>query len=161
MILRCTAKLQALVGRPDPAADLPPADEDDWYGNLLWIDGRKCLLITHAATLFSIFAPDVRAGQLRPIGPFVVPLIKEQLAAEGLPTDVLGIPADDNVQIAKTADRVVLGCMNDQAFLCERVIHLAGGLTRLDLAELHRALQRNILSSRDYVPAIELVGRRL
>lgn len=75
MILRCTAKLQAVVGRPDPRAGSMPASAGDWYANLLWIDRRKCLLVTHAGTLFSVFAPDVRVGELRPIGSFVVPRI--------------------------------------------------------------------------------------
>lgn len=31
MILRCTAKLLALVGRPDPQADGLSPSGDDWY----------------------------------------------------------------------------------------------------------------------------------
>ena len=43
----------------------PAPDAGDWYANLLWFDRRKCLLLTHAATLFSIFGAGVRAGDLR------------------------------------------------------------------------------------------------
>ena len=46
--------LDLLGGRAITLADLPPADED-WYANLLWLDRQKCLLFTHAATLFSVF----------------------------------------------------------------------------------------------------------
>lgn len=31
------------------------------------IERRKGLLVTHVGTVFSIFAPDVRAAQLRPL----------------------------------------------------------------------------------------------
>jgi hypothetical protein len=158
VILRCTAKLQAIVGRPDPRAASLPAEANDWYANVLWMDRRKCLLVTHAGTLFSVFIPDVRASQLRPPGPFVIARVLEQLAAEGLPSRAFGVSEDLSVIVAKTADRSVLGCMNDLAMLCEHVVTDAGGLTRLDLANLHRAMQRNINSSRDYVPAIDLAN---
>jgi hypothetical protein len=43
-----------------PVADLAPApDLEDWYANLLWFDRRKCPLLTHSATLFTIFEADV------------------------------------------------------------------------------------------------------
>jgi hypothetical protein len=34
-----------------------------WWSNLLWFDQRKCLLPTHAATLFSIFEADMRCRE--------------------------------------------------------------------------------------------------
>ncbi|MGH9131523.1 MAG: DUF6933 domain-containing protein [Acidimicrobiales bacterium] len=160
MILRCTAKLAALAGRPGSESDSLAPNGDDWYANLVWIDGRKCLLVTHAETLFSVFAPDVRAAQLRPLGPFVVPMIVAELALEGLGADSLGSLDPEAAVIAKTADRSVLGCMNDLAFLCERAAACDGGLAKLDLARLHHLLHRNLNSPRDYVPAIELARER-
>lgn len=160
MILRCTAKLQAVIGRAVPDAAALPASAGDWYANLLWIDGRKCLLATHAGTLFSVVVPDVRVAQLRPIGAFLVPRIVEQLAAEGLPAEIVGVTDSCGVRIAKTADRSVLGCMNDLALHCEYAVADAGGLAQVDLGALHHRLQRNITSARDYVPAIELLTRQ-
>jgi len=72
VIVRCTAKLRALIGRQAQERTDPGCSPSDWYANLLVIERRKCLLVTHARTLFSVFAPDVRAAQLRPLGPFVV-----------------------------------------------------------------------------------------
>src|ERR1700722_6624432 len=68
MVLRCTAKVLKVLG-PDAleAAGSPIAPrDDDWYMNLLWLDGRKCLLVTHAGTKFSAFAPNVRVAALPP-----------------------------------------------------------------------------------------------
>jgi hypothetical protein len=41
---------------------------EDWYANLLWLSGRKCLLLTHAATLLTVLEADVRAADLRDPG---------------------------------------------------------------------------------------------
>lgn len=116
MILRCTKKLLAVI-RPQQLADCPPGDED-WYANLLWLSGRKCLLLTHTATLFTAFEADVRAADLRGPGRLVSGLISRELLREQLPTDTFGNLDPAGVTLAKTADRSVLGCMNDMAFMC-------------------------------------------
>jgi hypothetical protein len=59
MILRCTRKLLGLL-RISPTSigerrSIP--DEYQWYADLLWFDRRKCLLLTHAETFFSVFVP--------------------------------------------------------------------------------------------------------
>jgi len=66
VILRCTTKLLPLIG-PRQLIDRPP-DGADWYANLLCLSGRKCLLLIHAATLFTVFEADVRAADLRDPG---------------------------------------------------------------------------------------------
>lgn len=139
------------------AGDAP--SPEDWYANLLWLDGRKCLLLTHAATLFTVFEPDVRAAGLRDTRTTVTGLIARELAREGLPANTFGeIKA---VTVAKTADRTILGCMNDMAHLSEAIVYQAGGLEAADLAGINQALRRNILSSRAYRQPIELVTERL
>lgn len=160
MILRCTKKLLAVMGSPvgDPA---PAPDPEDWYANLLWFDRRKCLLLTHSATLFTIFEADVTASSLRATRQLVTSLIGRELRREDLPAATFGDLEQQEVLLAKTADRSVLGCMNDMAFLCEHAITGAGGLARTDPAELNRLLRRNINSARGYRPPIELTARRL
>ena len=79
----------ALLGKSIEIGEPPPSDED-WYANLLWLERRKCLLLTHAGTLFSGFVPDVRAAELRPLGPFVVNVVEAALRSERLPVDGLG-----------------------------------------------------------------------
>lgn len=65
--------------------EVPPNDED-WCANLLWPE-RKCLLLAHAGTLFSVFVPDVRATELRPLARHIVYVVEAALRSEGLPTD--------------------------------------------------------------------------
>ena len=51
--------------------------------------------------------------------------------------------------------------MNDMAFTCETVTTRSGGLATTDIADLNRALRRNINSARGYQPPIELTAERL
>ncbi len=155
VMLRCTAKVLTLLGVSEPV--IGEACARDWYAHLVWIDRRKCLLVTHTGTLFSVFMPNVTAAGLRPIGPPVVSAIQTALQAEGLPVDTLGHLDPQQVAVAKTADRRILGTINDLAITTEHVIATAGGLARCDIDALHHGLHRTINSITGYIPPIDLV----
>src|SRR5260370_42714267 len=103
MILRCAKKLLTVI-RPQQLIDCMP-DGEDWYANMLWLSGRKCLLLTHAATLFTVLEADVRAGDLRDPGRLVTGLISRELLREQLPAETFGRPGPARVSHAKTARR--------------------------------------------------------
>jgi hypothetical protein len=159
VVLRCTKKLLDVLRPPEVSA--PEPGEDDWYANLLVLDRRKCLLLTHAATLFTVFEPDVRVGQLRSTRDLVSALVERELCEEQLPPETFGDMRSEELVIAKTADRSVLGGMNDMAFLVEVAVGQSGGLASLDVRALNRRLRRNINSARDYRRPIDLVRERL
>lgn len=161
MVLRCTKKLIATIG---PSLICVPArepDVEDWYANLLWFDRRKCLLLTHVGTLFTIFEPEVSASNLRSAGPFIGALIQRELLSEGLSPDAFGDPSSEQIIWAKTADRSVLGCMNDMAYMCEAAIADSRSLRETDTVALNRSLRRNINSARGYKRPIDLTVERL
>src|ERR1700756_2567829 len=154
-MLRCTAKVLTMLRVSEPA--IGQACAQDWYAHLVGIARRKCLLVTHAGTLFSVFMPNVTAAGLRPIGPPVVSAIQAALQAEHLPIDTLGELDPRQVAVAKTADRRILGTLNDLAFTTEHVIATTGGLARCDTDALHHGLHRTINSITGYIPPIDLV----
>src|SRR5215207_7705875 len=84
VVLRCTRRALNLLDGHRSLAKLPPSD-DDWCLNLLWLDRGKCLLLTHAGTLFSVFVANVRAAGLRPIAAYAVGAIEAELRPEVLP----------------------------------------------------------------------------
>ena len=159
VVLRCTKKLLDVL-RPREVSALEPCEED-WYANLLVLDRRKCLLLTHAATLFSVFEPDVRVGQLRSTRQFVSALLERELQEEDLPAHTFGETQSEALVVAKTADRSVLGCMNDMAYFAEVAVGQSGGLASVDNRELNRQLRRHINSARDYQRPIDLARGRL
>jgi Domain of unknown function (DUF6933) len=161
VVLRCTAKLLNLLGaRPQDLTTIEPSDED-WYANLLWLDARKCLLLAHAGTLFSVFVADIRKADLVPTGPSVVGLIHTELEAESFPLNRLGPLDSGPIALAKTESRTILGYMNEMARFCEYAVDDAGGLARCDVRELNRELRRELHLSRrppGYFVPIELAG---
>ncbi len=83
----------------------------------------------------------MRAADLRATGRLVTGLIGRELRSEGLPSATFDGLEPEKIILAKTADRSVLGCMNDMAFLCENAISESGGLSRTDVAALNRSLR--------------------
>ena len=161
MILRCTAKaLDLLGGRRIELTESPPSG-DDWYLNLLWVDGKKCLLLTHAGTLFSIFVAGVRKADLVPIGPYVVRHIVAELQREGLPADALGHLDHDAVRLAKTGSCSTLGFMNEIAADCRYQVDRAGGLAHTDVSGLNHFLRRTLHNHGGYAYPIDRVAERL
>jgi hypothetical protein len=150
----------ALLGEAVRLADPLPSD-DDWYANLLWLQRRKCLLLTHSGTLFSAFAPDIRVDELRPFGPYVSTIVGRELRSEGLPHDALGSLDPAGVQVAKTASRSVLGFMNDMATHIDYAVAAAGGLGRCDIDGINRQLRRTPYNRGGYVYPIDLVAARV
>lgn len=159
MVVRCTRRMLSLLGRAVSVVDLPPS-HDDWYANLLWVDRRKCLLLTHAGTLFSVFAADIRVGDLRPLGPSITAIIERALRSEGLPSTALGTLDPVAVQVAKTASRSVLGFMNDMAIHIEYAVASAGGLGRCDIRAVNQHLHRTPYNRGGYLYPIDLVIER-
>lgn len=144
MIVRCTAKALKLLGARPAALPAIAATDDDWYLNLLWFDRRKCLLLVHAGTVFSVFVPDVRKSDLDPLGPFLVEAVTLALDAERLPHDVLGALDGSDVRIARTASRRVLGFMNELAWHIEYALGRSGSVLDVDVITLQRQLQRTL-----------------
>ncbi len=162
MVLRCTAKGLDLLGfRRLSLVEVPPSD-DDWYLNLLWFDRRKCLLLTHAGTVFSIFIPDVRKADLAPIGPYVIDAVVAALRAEGLPVDALGELDSHDLLLTKTASRQVLGFMNEISSHISYAVYGHSDVRELDAVALNSRLQRTPHNHGGrYATPLDLVAERL
>lgn len=162
MLVRCTAKLLDLLGKqPVRLLEAPPSN-DDWYANVLWLDRRKCLLITHAGTLFSLFHPGIRVNDLRPFDRRIIELLRSALLDEELPSGALGRLEPGDVAIAKTASKNVLGVMNQMALEIEWAVDQAGGLWNVDVDDLNRHLRRSLhTKDGEYRIPLELVRERL
>jgi hypothetical protein len=87
-----------------------------------------------------------------------VALVERELGAEDLPIDTFGQVDPAKVQLAKTASRSVLGCMNDMAFIYKYTVIEAGGLAHCDISALNQELRRNTNTARGYARPIDLAA---
>ncbi len=113
-----------------------------------------------AAREFLVFDGDLRASELRDTRHLVTRLIGRELAAENLPAATFGSLDGEDLIVTRTADRSVLGCMNDMTAMCQSAVTNAGGLHKVHLAALSRSLHRNINSARGYQRPVDLAARR-
>jgi hypothetical protein len=155
VILRCTSRLLDLIGTKSIAAAGP--NNEDWYGTTFWLEGRKCVLLLQAATLYSALALDIRVSDLRPPGGFVFTQVVRALDRNGLPRNTFGSIDAHDVRLAKTVDRSVVGSMNDMTHLSRHIIRSMGGLARCDPGEVHRLLHDTPNGARGYATPLELV----
>lgn len=108
-----------------------------------------------------MFVADVRKADITPIGLYIASLIEEHLASEGLAPDALGRLDPDDVHLAKTASRRILGVMNDTAVHARYRIDAMGGIDRTDAAFLNRYLRRALHNrAGTYVTPLDLVAQR-
>ena len=160
--IRCTQRL--LKALRVPPRDLPdvPASDDDWYANLIWLDRRKCLLLTHAGTLFPLFVADLLAADLRQLGAVLERNARVALYDERLPVEALGDLDGGAPVLARTASRRILGVMSEDAYMCEQVVASEGGLDSTELLDLNRRLRRNLHSVEGgFATSLEVVHKRL
>lgn len=67
-LIRCTKKLQKEMGlkKSDISQNEPSGSYlGSWHANLIYIDGKKCLLFVNDKTLFNFIVPDISREQIR------------------------------------------------------------------------------------------------
>ena len=144
MLFRLTKSLRTELGVNDRdlAADEPASDGwFEWYGNLFFLQRRKCLLFSHARTLFSFVVPGVRRRDLVSFGAMFRHHLELNLRAEGFrATECTYLLREAGVSYGKTLDRAILGSMNDHVRTCKFYFTFRGGDDALDFKEINREL---------------------
>lgn len=149
-----------------PVPDVVPLGT--WVANVVPVPypGRSLILFTAADTLLSVVASGRSLGTTLPVFQRRLPVLLLRL---GLPGAWIQARADDLAAIhvarvgAQTADRRVLGSMNDLAAHVYAVAEDAGTFDRLDLDGLEDRLSEVLLSAlgdgpRDYGRAADAVA---
>jgi hypothetical protein len=151
MIFRVTKKVQAQAGLgPNDLVDqsaLVGGRDHEWYCSLSVVDRRKCLLFTHARSLFSFVVPAVRKADLADMGKLFrhharAALAREQVAVAAY--TYLLAPGPD--QYGPTADRSILGSMNDFGRMFRYRVEEAGSLLAVDWTRVHDDINQSPMS---------------
>lgn len=146
-LIRCTAKLLKEAG-------LKPAELQyeepqfsflgPWHANLIYIDRRKSVLFVNDRTLFNFVLPDVNRDQIRGLPDLFLSGLSCVISAEEFPEDVKKriINEYEQVALAKSSNRSVLGSANDLAYHYRFGIMDAGGVHSWRVPEIIREMNR-------------------
>lgn len=149
-----------VIGGEPTLVDAEPS-HDDWYANVMYVDGKKCVLLTHVGTLFSVMRLNVGVSALRPIQTYVVSQIVRELQREGFGRNALGVVDHRDVRLARTRDRSVLGSMNDMVIMARHIIRAEGGLAKCEEDVLNSQLHQVPNAARGFASPSGLVAQRV
>lgn len=152
--IHCTQKLLAEI--PDRFIE-PSASGASWHANLLWFNRRKCVLFTHEESLYSVFVPGLRKPEFEQLDEvFGQRLFKALVWDEFSQVQIERmLDACRVVRFSRSSNRSVLGSMNDMRFQIGTHMECDRGLTSVDLALLHHALNRIPFSAIGYGYPVE------
>ena len=159
-IIHCTKKLlNELEVLPNGSMVPEPLSGflGPWHANLIRIERRKCLLLTNDRTLYSILIPGVKKKDLVDFLKLFSLHLKMNLEKEGFaPQDIdKALEEYGEIAIAPTANRSVLGSMNDLAYQADFLVSRAGGLEKGDMLTVNMMLNRIPMGAIKYDYAIE------
>ena len=163
VLVRCTQKLLRLLRKkPEEVGDTPKGVLTEWYANLLWIERRKCILFTDSASLYSFLVADIRKSDLGDFRSFLGRYLAASLVNHGIqPRAVPSLSSDDDLRLARTRDRVVLGCMTEIAFHYKWHIASEGGLATADLLIIERKINEMPMSPLEHVTPLNTLSRQI
>jgi hypothetical protein len=153
-LIHCTQKLLKELGNPPLETPAPetPTSLGNWYANLLRIDRRKCLLFTNEKTLYSFLIPKVLKENLKNLQDEFLINLNLNLQAEGFSIEVINSVMQEYGEIgfAKTANKRVLGSMNEFAFEYDFIIKREGGLNNVNSLGVNKQINRTPMSPLKY-----------
>lgn len=161
--IQCTQKLlkELKIKPEDINHELSPLA--NWYANLLLIDRRKCVLLTHQSTLYSLFIPGLKKPDFMHFPEVVGQNLFKNLLHEEIPQEQLELVLNEfqTVSYAKTSSRSVLGSMNDLAFQINYRVSADGGLNNIDMYEVNHYINRTPMSAIEDTYPIEALKKLL
>lgn len=119
MTIQATKKLQDFLSIKEN--DVPNDEESMnlWHGNIFMIGRRKCLLLTHNESYYSVFVYGVRKSDMKDLASTVKKFLQELMRIDGFPLSQIVTMAKsvETITYAKTSDRKVQGVMNDMVHM--------------------------------------------
>jgi hypothetical protein len=167
--IHCTQKLLKELGKQD--ATIPQAEPQrgllgPWHANLIRIERRKCVLFTNDLTLYSFLVPEVKKAELIKFRELFLIHLKVNLIKEDFGTEEINksLAEYDEIAVAPTKKRSVLGSMNDFVNQYAFFISRFGGLDRSDMLAVNMQVNRTPMGALKYRYPIgklyELFGRQ-
>ena len=159
-LICCTKKLQKEMGlKKSDISEEKPGELylGSWHANLIYIDGKKCVLFVNDKTLFNFIVPNLSRAQIRELSNIFKVTLECVLAAEEVPVVAITkiLLEYESIQYANTHSKSVLGSMNDLAFHYKYRIQSEGGVHSSAVPSIIKALNNMPMGALKYVFPIE------
>jgi hypothetical protein len=147
--IKCTKKLQKEMGlKPSDlnSSEIPNDKLGPWHANLIYIDGKKCIIFANDKTLFNFIATGVTKSQIKELSNVFLPLLRCTLASENIPVSTIEeiVCGYNEISYRNTDNKSVLGSINDLAFHYKYLIQSEGGI--------HSHMIPHIISKLNHMP---------
>ena len=167
LILKCTQKAAKELGTKRAALpQIPPENNKtflgDWFVNSHRFGYTKTLLLVNAPTLYSILI-EYKKRELADIGEFFRTNLKSNLLLEGFEKEKIErvLAEYQEVILARTDSREILGSMNDLMRLYEFQIEGKGGIIESSLQQVIGQINRTPQLKRSGKYSIEMMAEKI
>jgi len=164
--LRCTHKLLKLLGKEAikvAREDVSDESDLDWYVNLFYVEGRKCLIFTNVGTLAPFVALDIRKKDIEDLPSFFRGRYRDFLGSLEATAGQIEHELESfrNLLIGKSSNRSVLGCMTDFVLQARHAVEQWGGLSFADPFAIDATMVTCPIGHKDFVFPIAELSKRM
>lgn len=165
-IIKCTKKLQKEMGLKKSELSVSEPDKGiigHWHANLIYIQGKKCVIFVNDKTLFNFIVAGVTREQIRNLSTMFLINLTCALINEGIDESTCKRISEeyDSIEYKNTDDKSVLGSMNDLAFHYKILIESEGGIHTSELPNIIKRLNHMPMGALKYAYAIDALKKAL
>lgn len=147
-LFRITKKLATALHtklRTEPVES--PNPEHEWFGDLFYVERKKCVIWVHRTTLLTFVQPDVVATDLREFHALFRREFRTAIASMGLPESLIDrFGVYQPAAYAATNDRGIVGSMLDYRKMFALMVDLDDGLQHANVREINAQLNGTPMS---------------
>jgi hypothetical protein len=147
-LFRVTKKLATALKATLPKQPVEHGNaEQEWFADLFYVEGKKCVVWVHRTTLLTFVRPRVVAAELREFHALFRYEFRTALASMALPESLLErFDVYGPESYAPTNDRGVVGSMLDYRQMFEHMVGYEGGFGRADIRAINVQLSNTPMS---------------
>jgi hypothetical protein len=111
------------------------ANLGSWHANLIYIDGKKCILFVNDKTLLNFIVPNVKRAEIKELSKLFKTTLNTILERKKIPEEINSefMQEYESIQYAGTNSKSIIGSMNDYAYHYKDCIQYRGGINRADI----------------------------
>ena len=147
-LFRITKKLtKVLRVKLQTSAVEPESVDHQWFADLFFVEGKKCVIWVHRTTLFAFVRPLVTAAELAEFPALFRYEFRTAVASMALSESLFErFNVYGDASYAPTNDRRVVGSMLDYRNMFEVMVGVDGGLARADIRGINAQLNESPMS---------------